>query len=107
MPASEFWRALVGAGLGFFAGLLAEPIRMIITNGVKARQMRTTLYRDAIDRYWDLVQFVHKSAGKEISGREALQANRRYIREDLLEHCHVTDPASLYRLREFREFENY
>lgn len=107
MPASEFWKALISAGLGFFVGLLAEPIRMIITNSVKVRQMRAALYRDAIHRYWDLVQFLHKGMGKEVTGREALDANRRYIREDLLEHCHTTDPASLHRLKEFRELENY
>jgi hypothetical protein len=42
---------LVSAGIGFLAGLLAEPLRMIITNGVKARQMRTAIYRDAIRQY--------------------------------------------------------
>ena len=80
---------------------------MVITNGAKARQMRTALYRDAIHRYWDLVQFLYKGAGKEITGRQALGANRRYIREDLLKHFHSTDPANLYRLPEFRELENY
>ena len=107
MPPSEFWKTLLSAALGFLAGLLAEPLRLLITNSVKLRQMRTALYRDAIHRYWDLVQIVYKGSGKEHGGKSALAVTRRYIRDDLLEHFHSTDRANLYRLREFRELENY
>src|ERR1022692_2107863 len=129
MPPSEFWKTLLSAALGFLAGLLAEPLRLLITNSVKLRQMRTALYRDAIHRYWDLVpiqcrshlalyrdaihrywdlvQIVYKRSGKEHGGKSALAVTRRYIRDDLLEHFHSTDRANLYRLREFRELENY
>ena len=107
MPPSEFWKTLLSAALGFLAGLLAEPLRLLITNSVKLRQMRTALYRDAIHRYWDLVQIVYKGSGKEHGGKSALAVTRRYIRDDLLEHFHSTDGANLYRLREFRELENY
>ena len=107
MPPSEFWKTLLSAALGFLAGLLAEPLRLLITNSVKLRQMRTALYRDAIHRYWDLVQIVYKGSGKEHGGKSALAVTRRYIRDDLLEHFHSTDRANLYRPREFRELENY
>ena len=36
-----------------------------------------------------------------------MAVTRRYIRDDLLEHFHSTDRANLYRLRGFRELENY
>ena len=107
MPPSEFWKTLLSVALGFLAGLLAEPLRLIITNSVKLNQMRTELYRDATSRYWDLVQIVYKGQGKEHSGKSALWANRRYIRDDLFEYFHSTDRANLYRLKEFREMENY
>jgi hypothetical protein len=107
MPLSDFWKTLLSATLGFLAGLLAEPLRLLITSTVRLREMRTALYRDAICRYWDLVQFVYKGQGKEFGGKSALGATRRYIRDDLLEHFHSTDPANLYRLKEFRELENY
>jgi hypothetical protein len=48
----DFWKTLLSAGLGFLGGLLAEPLRMEITNGVKMRQMRKALYRDALRAYW-------------------------------------------------------
>jgi hypothetical protein len=69
--------------------------------------MRQRLYILICPWYWDLVQFLNKAEGKELTGEEARNVTRRYIREDLLEHCHATDRASLYRLKEFREFENY
>jgi hypothetical protein len=69
MPPSEFWKTLLSAALGFLAGLLAEPLRLLITNSVKLRQMRTALYRDAIHRYWDLVQIVYKDLARSMAGR--------------------------------------
>jgi hypothetical protein len=107
MPWSELWKTLLIAGLGFLGGLLAEPVRMAITDRVKRRQMRRAMYWDAYRSYWDLVQFVYKGRNADVSGKEARSAMQRYVRDDLLEHYHKTEPGSLYRLTEFRELENF
>jgi hypothetical protein len=103
----SFGRHSLVFGLGFFAGLLAEPLRVLMTNRFTLRKMRADLYRDICRRYMDLVIFIYKSTDRQVSGRHARQAMRRYIRDDLLEHFHKTDPSNLYRLKEFREIENY
>ncbi len=107
MPLADVWKALLGAGLGFFAGLLAEPLRVLMTNWAKLHKMRADLYHDVCTRYMDLATFVYKTTDQEVSGRHALRTMRRYIRDDLLEHFHKTDPSNLYRLPEFREIENF
>src|ERR1039458_1205664 len=91
MPWSELWKTLLSAGLGFLGGLLAEPVRMAITDRVKRRQMRRAMYWDAYRSYWDLVQFVYKGRNADVSGKEARSAMQRYVRDDLLEHYHKAE----------------
>jgi hypothetical protein len=72
MPLADFWKALLGPGLGFLAGLLAEPLRVLMTNWAKLHKMRADLYRDVCKRYMDLATIVYKTTDKDISGRRAL-----------------------------------
>lgn len=44
---------------------------------------------------------------KPLSGKGAVGLLKRYVRDDLLEHFHKSDPANLYRIREFRDIENF
>ncbi len=106
MP-TDFLKTLLTVAVSFLAGLLAEPLRLLITETMKRKQIRSALYRDAVSHYCDLIGIVYSTRNAEIDGSTSLAINRRYLLDNLFEHYDSTDPANLRRLREFRELKNY
>lgn len=106
IPVPQWVNTVLSVALGFLAGLLNDPVRTYLIGVANRHQMRRALYSDLLLAFQALVAVSYRMNREPEKMPYFRDSLTRYLRGDLFEYYRTADPRNLYRLREFRAFEN-